>query len=101
MEAGRMAGEVIVEALAAGDVSARGLAAYDRRWNDLAGSLYRLHARLRRMYCKLSDADLDRLGDILEELVGDREPDRLYSVEFAAAVVKSMAWMLPRFRFLG
>jgi digeranylgeranylglycerophospholipid reductase len=101
MEAGRMAGEVIVEALAAGDLSAAGLAAYDRRWDDHAGSLYRLHARLRRMYYKVSDADLDRLGEILEELVRDREPNHLYSVEFAVAVVKSMAWMLPRFRFLG
>lgn len=100
MEAGQIAGEVITEALARGDVSARGLCDYDRRWYDLAGNLYRLHARLRRMYYKLSDEDLNRLGDTLEAFTRDRKPDDLYSVEFAMSVVKSMAWMLPKFRFL-
>lgn len=100
MEAGEIAGEVIAEALARGDVSARGLRDYDRRWYELSGSLYRLHARLRRMYFKLSDDNLNRLGDILEDFVVDRGPDDLYSVDFAMAVVKSMAWMLPKFRFL-
>ncbi|MBM3264858.1 MAG: NAD(P)/FAD-dependent oxidoreductase [candidate division Zixibacteria bacterium] len=100
METGVMAGEVIVEALKRNDVSAQRLEAYDRRWNDRAGNLYRLHARLRRMYYKLSDADLDRLGDRLEEQVRGRNPDDLYTFGFAASVVRSMAWMIPKFRFM-
>lgn len=100
MEAGQMAGKVIAEALARGDVSAKGLREYDRLWNEQSGNLYRLHARLRRMYYKLSDEDLNRLGDILETYTKDRAPDDLYNVEFALSVVKSMAWMLPKFRFL-
>jgi digeranylgeranylglycerophospholipid reductase len=100
MEAGTIAGKVIADALAQGDVSASGLRDYDRRWNEMAGNLYRLHARLRRMYYKLSDEDLNRLGDTLEELVMDRSPDDLYSIDFAMNVVKTMAWMLPKFRFL-
>ena len=101
MEAGSIAGEVLSEALAHGDVSERQLDKYNQRWNALTGNLYRLHARLRRMYGKLSDNDLNRLGDVLEDLVQDRKPDDLYHLDFAASVVKSMVWMLPRFRFLG
>jgi len=100
MEAGQIAGEVIANALTQGDVSAHGLRAYDRRWNEMTGNLYRLHARLRRMYYKLSDDDLNRLGDTLEELVMGHSPVDLYSVNFATNVVKTMAWMVPKFSFL-
>ncbi len=99
MEAGVMAGNVIADGIVDGDVSARYLKAYDEKWHEMSGNLYRLHARLRRLYYKLGDADLNRLGDTIEKLVVDRSPDNLYSVDFAMNVVKAMAWMIPKFRF--
>ena len=100
MEAGILAGGTIADGLASGDVSERSLRAYDRKWFEEAGNLYRLHARLRRLYYKLSDDDLNRLGDTLENLVMDRSPNDLYSLDFAKSVVKTMAWMIPKFRFM-
>ncbi|MBT5875185.1 MAG: NAD(P)/FAD-dependent oxidoreductase [Candidatus Latescibacteria bacterium] len=100
MEAGILAGGTIADGLASGDVSERSLRAYDRKWFEESGNLYRLHARLRRLYYKLSDDDLNRLGDTLENLVMDRSPNDLYSLDFAKSVVKTMAWMIPKFRFM-
>ncbi|MBI4553226.1 MAG: NAD(P)/FAD-dependent oxidoreductase [Candidatus Latescibacteria bacterium] len=100
MVAGAMAAEVIADALARRDVSKESLSAYDQRWRETAGNLYRWHARLRRLYLKLSDRDLDRLGEVLAALIRDRQPDDLYSIEFVATLLRSMAWMLPKFRFL-
>ncbi len=72
IKAGRIAGEVIKEALSKGDASARNLRAYDGRWWKEHGERLRKVEKVREFFEKLSDDEMNDLADVLsgEDLTG-------------------------------
>jgi digeranylgeranylglycerophospholipid reductase len=65
LRAAELAVEVGGAALAAGDLSSRGLAPYTTRWREELGDEFRRALYLRRILTRLSDAELDALVDAL------------------------------------
>jgi len=61
-----MAADVLHQGLAMGDVSARTLAAYERRWRQKLGRELRIDYYARRLYERLSDRQLERLFHALD-----------------------------------
>ena len=61
--AARAGADVIVEALAAGDLSAKALSEYERRWKSDLGAELRLGSRVRRIYGHLSPRQVDAIID--------------------------------------
>jgi digeranylgeranylglycerophospholipid reductase len=61
MRCAEIAAEVADEALRANDLTETRLVAYDRRWREEFGEEFRRALYLRRVFQRLSDADLDRL----------------------------------------
>lgn len=57
---GRIAGEVAAAAVGRGEVSARALAAYERRWRERLGRELRFGWQAHRLLGALSDAQIDR-----------------------------------------
>jgi digeranylgeranylglycerophospholipid reductase len=57
---------VLHDALGAGDVSAARLAEYDRRWHADLGEEFRRALYLRRVFTRLTDADLDAIVTALQ-----------------------------------
>jgi len=64
MLSGAMAGETVVEALNAGDLSAAALSAYERRWQQRLGSEIRAGLRFRQVMAGLDDPSIDALIDL-------------------------------------
>ncbi len=65
MRCAELAASVASTALASGDLSARALAAYERAWRAEFGEEFRRALYLRRVFTRLSDADLDALLEVL------------------------------------
>jgi len=65
MRAAELAAAVAHEALVADDLSARRLEAYPRRFDAELGDEFRRALYLRRLFCRLSDRELDALVDVL------------------------------------
>ncbi len=85
---GQLAGDVIVDALRAGDVSKRKLSAFNENWWRIRGNHLRNVEKLREVFEKMSDKDLNELVDILE-------PE--YIIEFArGAKIGILASILAR-----
>jgi digeranylgeranylglycerophospholipid reductase len=72
-----IAAETLHQALAGNDLSARGLAGYQRRWQHRLGQELKKGYRIRRFYQDLSDRQIDRLFDtvktsgLVDSLLGD------------------------------
>ncbi|MCI4355644.1 MAG: NAD(P)/FAD-dependent oxidoreductase [Thermoplasmata archaeon] len=66
MRCATIAVDVLDRALRAGDLSAAALADYDRAWQAELGEEFRQALFLRRLFVRLSDADLDRLIEALQ-----------------------------------
>jgi digeranylgeranylglycerophospholipid reductase len=72
-----IAASTLQQALATGDLSARGLADYERKWQKKMGGELKRGYRVRRFYEHLSDQQIDRLFDnidasgLAEVLLGD------------------------------
>ncbi|MEM0128984.1 MAG: NAD(P)/FAD-dependent oxidoreductase [Thermoplasmata archaeon] len=67
MRCAQIGAEVADVALRTGDLSAGALAAYDRRWREEFGEEFSRALALRRIFVRLSDAELDRLIDTLRD----------------------------------
>jgi len=61
MRCAEIAADVASDALARGDLSEGALAEYDRRWRAELGEEFRRALYLRRLFTRLSDAELDRV----------------------------------------
>lgn len=77
---GELAAETAAEALAAGDLSARQLRAYEKRWKALFGKEMRVGYMARMLFESLGDSQLDRL---LDALVSCESRDGIISGEFS------------------
>ena len=72
MRCAQIAAEVADPALRARDLSAGRLAAYDRAWREELGDEFQRALRLRRIFLRLTDADLERVVAALQS-AGMRE----------------------------
>lgn len=87
MWGGRMAADVAADALAAGDVSAAGLAAYEREWRKKYGwTLSVAHAVNKRM-AAWSDDKWDQRVDLLKKLTPAQFANAMRSNFFGAWVI--------------
>ena len=77
---GELATETAGEALAADDLSARQLRAYEKRWKALFGKEMRVGYLARMLFESLGDSQLDRL---LDTLVSCESRDGIISGEFS------------------
>jgi digeranylgeranylglycerophospholipid reductase len=92
LRAGQIAAEVAEEALATGSLRAADLAAYPARFEAEVGEELRRARYLRRVFLRLSDADLDRIVLALDE-AGLRESIVAFGdIDFPSDVV----WRLLR-----
>jgi len=66
MRCAEIAADVADRCLRSGDLSARALAEYDRRWHAELGEEFRQALFLRRLFVRLSDRDLDRVVEALQ-----------------------------------
>lgn len=67
MLAADMAAETLHGALVRGDLSARGLAAYERRWKERLGRELRIDSFARALFNRLSDRQLDALFRVVQD----------------------------------
>lgn len=65
LQCAQLAAETVEEGLRRGDLSARHLSNYERRWKGLLGSELRAALIFRRLIERLSDRDLDRLFGVV------------------------------------
>lgn len=79
IQAGRIAGEVIVKALEEGDTSEERLKEYNKRWWETRGKKLKKIEKIREILEELSDDDLNFLAENLkgEDLVGFSKGKRL------------------------
>ncbi len=68
MRCGAMAGEVMLEALAEGDLSKESLARYEERWRATIGQKLLRSQRVKEALEKLSDEDLDKIAKTMQGL---------------------------------
>jgi len=66
MRCAEIAADVALAALRRGDLSERSLAEYDRRWRAELGDEFRRALYLRRLFTRLTDAELDRVVHALK-----------------------------------
>ena len=65
MRCAQIAAEAAHDALSAGDLSVTRLSLYDRRWREEFGEEFSRALALRRLFVRLTDADFDRLIEVL------------------------------------
>ena len=65
MRCAQIAAEVADRALGDGEATAERLAPYDRRWREEFGEEFSRALALRKVFVRLTDADLDRIVDAL------------------------------------
>ncbi|MCG7843978.1 MAG: NAD(P)/FAD-dependent oxidoreductase [Methanomassiliicoccales archaeon] len=66
MTAGRLAAETLKEAFIRDDLSAGSLSSYQDRWMDSFGRELRNSYRVRKLFVRMNDRDLDRVGARLD-----------------------------------
>jgi geranylgeranyl reductase family protein len=66
MTAGTLAADTLKEAFERDDLSAEFLSRYERRWQEAFGSELRNSYRVRNLFVRMSDRDLDRMGARLD-----------------------------------
>ncbi len=98
MESGVLAAEAAAAAIGRGDVSARGLAAYEERWRQERGREVAFYARARAFFRRLSDRDLDRIGRALERIVSQHDVSAIGGV---FDLGRSLVTADPRLLLLG
>jgi digeranylgeranylglycerophospholipid reductase len=101
MHAGRMAGEVAVKALEAGDVSRAKLEPFERQWRKRFGTDLRLAHKINVRISAWSDAKWDQRTGLLKLLSPDQFAEALktnlrgrWLWRFAAAHAGNLGWMV-------
>jgi geranylgeranyl reductase family protein len=95
MTGAEIAARVADEALRANDLSAAALAEYDRRWTARLGEEFRRAHYLRRVFTRLSDADLDA---IVHALGSSESPATIVAfgdIDFPTHVVRELLRTSP------
>ncbi len=101
LQGAHLAAEVLIGSLAEGNVSARRLDEYERRWTKTVGRSLRRYARLRRLYLKLNDRDFtELLGVMNRQLKRWREGRRTSMVALLTSVVTRSPRLLAKLRHL-
>ncbi len=72
MRAGDIAGEVATKAVAEGDTSEKRLGEYEKQWRDLMGKRLERYLKAKNVLVSLTDDDLDRLAEALNEVEFDK-----------------------------
>lgn len=72
MRAGDVAGEVAAKAVAEGDTSEKRLGKYEKQWRDLMGKRLERYLKAKNVLVSLTDDDLDRLAEALNEVEFDK-----------------------------
>jgi geranylgeranyl reductase family protein len=67
MTAGKLAAETFLEAFRSGDLSERGLSIYENRWKAVYGRELRSSYRVRKVFVRMCDRDLDKAGARLDD----------------------------------
>jgi geranylgeranyl reductase family protein len=62
MNAGKLAAETLLEAFRSGDLSERSLSVYEKRWKAVYGNELRNSYRVRKVFVRMCDRDLDKAG---------------------------------------
>ncbi len=68
MAAGKFAAETFREAFASGDLSAKSLSKYEERWKAVYGKELRSSYRVRKVFVRMCDRDLDKAGARLDNV---------------------------------
>jgi len=93
MWAGKIAGEVAAQAMAANDFSAHTLQEYERRWRETAGrTLEASHCLRQVVWSDISDEDLNETVRVLS----DRDPDHLRLKDVLITVFKRQPGLLVK-----
>ncbi|MHC1679984.1 MAG: geranylgeranyl reductase family protein [Methanomassiliicoccales archaeon] len=66
MTAGKLAAETFLEAFRSGDLTEKGLSTYEERWKAAFGKELRNSYRVRKVFVRMSDRDLDKAGAQLD-----------------------------------
>ncbi len=96
MRAGDIAGEVAAKAVAEGDTSEKRLGEYEKRWRDLMGKRLERYLRAKNVLVSLTDDDLDRLAEALNEV----EFDKISLTDILKVLIKAhpkLLWKLKGF----
>jgi flavin-dependent dehydrogenase len=70
---------------------------YDREWRARTGNRLEMHRRIRNLFVRLGDADLNNVVRLLSQLVATKRPQDIDIVDLALAIVRSD----PRLLLLG
>lgn len=97
MESGKMAGEVLVDAMKKGDVSKKNIESYERIWREKTGKEMHYHWLIRKVFLKLDDEEMNRVARILVRILDGRNPRDIEPILLAQEVVRSD----PRLLLLG
>ncbi len=62
MTAGKLAAETLLEGFRSGDLSGKGLSIYEKRWKAAYGKELRNSYRVRQVFVRMGDRDLDKAG---------------------------------------
>lgn len=103
IDAARMAGETIVEAARAGDLTDRGLAGYERRWRRAYGRNLRIAWAIYRRVATFTDADWRREIPDLAKLSADEFAQGLagdFTIPWALAVARRYGGFLSPLRLI-
>lgn len=96
MRAGDIAGEVAAKAVAEGDTSEKRLGEYEKRWRDLMGKRLERYLKAKNVLVSLTDDDLDRLAEALNEV----EFDKISLTDILKVLIKAhpkLLWKLKGF----
>jgi len=66
MTAGKLAAETFLDAFRSGDLSEKRLSVYEKRWKAVYGSELRSSYRVRKVFVRMCDRDLDKAGARLD-----------------------------------
>lgn len=98
MASGDLAGRMGAEYLKSGDLKA--LESYPKKWWSGPWRDLKFHHRVRDVFLKLSDDEMDRIARLLLRILEGKDPSRLNPVEVAKTVITSDPGILALARHL-
>ncbi len=95
MRCAEILADVADDALRRGDLSESALAEYDRRWRAELGEEFRRALYLRRLYTRLSDAELDQVVAALQGAELTATIVAFGDIDFPTHVARQLLWQSP------
>jgi digeranylgeranylglycerophospholipid reductase len=87
MASGTLAGRLTAEYLGTGDLSL--LKKYPKEWWSGPWKDLKFHHKVREVFLKLSDAEMDRIARLLVNILAGKDPARIDPIDVAKTVIKS------------